>query len=180
MDQHHNKTWIKCPACSTLNDNDSDFCSECGEKLKIKKSAGDGAKCRRCGTINRAGATFCADCGKNLFTGRNPKKRKKRKLAHKVLKGSRGIVRSTRSQGIRKTAKKETSHILRTIDDLSGGKLRKLDQRYYHKKRSNRHGYLVCDRCYGYYELEEGVSPHKYKTCACGGNLSYYRRLPEY
>lgn len=35
-------------------------------------------------------------------------------------------------------------------------------------------GYLVCDNCGGYYELQEGESPEKFDlACDCGGKIQY-------
>ena len=33
--------------------------------------------------------------------------------------------------------------------------------------------YLICDRCNGYYELQEGESEDDFQGCDCGGNLFY-------
>jgi len=33
--------------------------------------------------------------------------------------------------------------------------------------------YLICQRCYGYYKLEEDESPEDFESCQCGGQLSY-------
>ena len=34
--------------------------------------------------------------------------------------------------------------------------------------------YLICDKCGGYYELQEGESPEDFSdTCECGGKLRY-------
>ena len=38
-------------------------------------------------------------------------------------------------------------------------------------------GYLVCDKCGGSYELQEGESPDDYGKCECGGNLNYSEKL---
>lgn len=36
-------------------------------------------------------------------------------------------------------------------------------------------GYLVCDKCGGYYKLQPGESPENFgDQCECGGKLSYY------
>jgi len=40
-------------------------------------------------------------------------------------------------------------------------------------------GYLVCDKCGGYYELQEGESPDDFKNCQCGGGLKYVESLDE-
>jgi len=34
-------------------------------------------------------------------------------------------------------------------------------------------GYLRCDNCNGYYELEDDESPDDFDNCQCGGNLKY-------
>lgn len=38
-------------------------------------------------------------------------------------------------------------------------------------------GYLVCKKCGGYYELEEGESPEDFSNCECGGDLEYLDEL---
>lgn len=36
-------------------------------------------------------------------------------------------------------------------------------------------GYLVCDKCGGYYKLQPGESPENFgDQCECGGKLNYY------
>lgn len=43
---------------------------------------------------------------------------------------------------------------------------------------SKENGYLVCDNCGGYYELQEGESPEKFDlSCDCGGKIQYRRSL---
>ncbi len=34
-------------------------------------------------------------------------------------------------------------------------------------------GFLVCDKCKGYYQLQEGESPADFESCQCGGLLKY-------
>lgn len=41
-------------------------------------------------------------------------------------------------------------------------------------------GYLVCDACGGYYELQEGEKPEDYSDeCECGGKLHYQESLED-
>lgn len=41
-------------------------------------------------------------------------------------------------------------------------------------------GYLVCDKCGGYYELKEGEKPEDFSDkCECGGKLRYVENLNE-
>jgi hypothetical protein len=38
-------------------------------------------------------------------------------------------------------------------------------------------GYLICEKCKGYYELEEGESLEDFESCECGGNLKFKQEL---
>ena len=38
-------------------------------------------------------------------------------------------------------------------------------------------GYVICEKCGGYYELEEGESPEDFEACNCGGTLSYVESI---
>jgi hypothetical protein len=38
------------------------------------------------------------------------------------------------------------------------------------------HGYLECDNCRGYYELQDGESPEEFNECECGRKLLYTRK----
>ena len=39
-------------------------------------------------------------------------------------------------------------------------------------------GYLICSKCNGYYELQEGESPLDFGECECGGGLKFNKSLP--
>ena len=38
-------------------------------------------------------------------------------------------------------------------------------------------GYLICEKCNGYYELQKGESPEDFESCECGGNLKFKKEL---
>jgi ribosomal protein L40E len=38
-------------------------------------------------------------------------------------------------------------------------------------------GYLVCDKCGGYYELKPGESASDFEECSCGGKLRYAENI---
>lgn len=41
-------------------------------------------------------------------------------------------------------------------------------------------GYLICNQCGGYFEIQEGESPDDYdRTCECGGTLEYISNLKQ-
>jgi|GEM_PF-3069041 len=39
--------------------------------------------------------------------------------------------------------------------------------------RKSKQGFLLCDICGGFYELQDGESPGDFDTCQCGGKLKY-------
>lgn len=41
-------------------------------------------------------------------------------------------------------------------------------------------GYLICDKCGGYYKLEEGESADDFDVCECGAKLRYVDNIDEY
>jgi hypothetical protein len=41
-------------------------------------------------------------------------------------------------------------------------------------------GYLVCEKCGGYYQLQKGESPEDFDNCQCGVKLRYIDDLEEY
>lgn len=41
-------------------------------------------------------------------------------------------------------------------------------------------GYLICKKCGGYYELQDGESSEEFTSCECGGKLEYYRYMSGY
>jgi ribosomal protein L40E len=40
-------------------------------------------------------------------------------------------------------------------------------------------GYVKCEKCAGYYELQKGESPDDFEKCQCGGKLKYIKSIPE-
>lgn len=38
-------------------------------------------------------------------------------------------------------------------------------------------GYLICENCNGYYQLQEGETPSDFDFCECGGHLNYHETL---
>lgn len=40
-------------------------------------------------------------------------------------------------------------------------------------------GYIICEKCGGYYELQPGEHPEDFNRCNCGGKLRYNRNMIE-
>ena len=43
--------------------------------------------------------------------------------------------------------------------------------------RSKDYGYLICEKCSGYYKLEKGESLEDFESCECGGKLKFTKSL---
>jgi len=41
-------------------------------------------------------------------------------------------------------------------------------------------GYLICEKCGGYYKLQEGEKADNYDYCQCGGKLKYFDHITDY
>jgi hypothetical protein len=41
-------------------------------------------------------------------------------------------------------------------------------------------GYIICDKCGGYYELQDGESSEDFDRCQCGGKLKYYETMQDF
>jgi len=53
-----------------------------------------------------------------------------------------------------------------------------VDKLWEEKSEDEDNGYLVCDRCQGYYKLQLGESPEDFSDeCECGGRLNYYDNI---
>lgn len=157
-----------CPQCGVKNPDGREFCTKCGTKLTSHNQPGK--NCLKCGLQNRPGAVFCASCGKNL--SKPTKKRRKRKLAKKVYKTSKVIVKSSTSSSFRdKTIKK----VLNEVDDFKEKNYVKIDKtlREFKKEKTSEYGYLLCDNCPVYYKLDGKISPENNRNCACGGKLIF-------
>ncbi len=45
---------------------------------------------------------------------------------------------------------------------------------------SNDSGYLICNKCHGYYQLKNGESPEDFEGCECGNLLEYHKSIENY
>jgi hypothetical protein len=79
----------------------------------------------------------------------------------------------------RKLAEKKnpTKKSLTEDGTVSSDELKKKFREKMNKQNENP-GYLVCDACGGYYELQPGESPDDFADeCECGGNLEHAKTL---
>ncbi len=44
-------------------------------------------------------------------------------------------------------------------------------------QKEDKRGYLICNKCNGYYQLQEGESLKDFESCECGGTLKFKKKL---
>ncbi len=55
---------MECSSCGTLNNNDAEFCRQCGSKLGVRE-------CPKCRAAAEPNARFCSMCGTQLLQSGN-------------------------------------------------------------------------------------------------------------
>jgi len=73
-----------------------------------------------------------------------------------------------------------SDEIKRRLADKRKGtsKSKNIEKSSYKTKNTSR-GYLICENCGGYYELQKGESPTDFGECECGGSLTHVKNLGE-
>jgi len=56
---------------------------------------------------------------------------------------------------------------------------KEIKERLQAKREGSYKGYLLCEKCGGYYELEDYESPEDFSECTCGGKLKYIKNMDE-
>ncbi|NYB51021.1 MAG: protease htpX [Methanobacteriaceae archaeon] len=81
----------------------------------------------------------------------------------------------------RRLAEKRSPGRKRTLtgdDTLPSDELKEKFREKRNKRENKNPGYLVCDNCGGYYELQPGESPEDFADeCDCGGKLEHANSL---
>lgn len=181
-----------CAACGTENPDNSQFCLECGKSLPLKNAISE-TVCPSCGVMNGPGASFCEECGKTLFKSKtlNNTTRKRREIPKSSPKPIGASINEITSEAKSKTGgigglfgkksslKKGLGKAISDVEEKTQPHLNKIDSSLnnLNKKEEQKPGYLICDQCSGYYELQKGESPEDFEECGCGGKLNFSKTL---
>lgn len=184
MENNSTKDVVKCENCGTEVSSDK-FCTTCGKPIETTDSleSSDVSICPDCNSEIPPGKKFCTNCGKSLETGTDSGSSSTKNSINVddsfnslkesgkgLMKGMGGFLDKTAAKIDDSINKKESSN-RESIDEA----LRKKGE-----KVETNQGYLVCDNCGGYYELQQGEQPDDFSDeCECGGTLSHQASLPE-
>ena len=141
---------IECPSCNAQIDSNKKFCTKCGTSLTLNPN-------------NNHQTKNNPELDKNIDNFKTSGK--------DLMKGLGGFLDKTAASIDEKLTQQKSSP---TNKDISK-KLKKIRE-----QRETKPGYLVCDSCGGYYELQTGETPDDFSDeCECGGKLGHYHDLPE-
>lgn len=147
----------------------------------METDSNDFVTCTNCNTNVPLGKKFCTECGKSMEAKStnnksvtNPQNIDEtldslKKSSKGVMKGMDGFLNKTAS-----SVDKSLNQNKLPSKDISAALKRKRE------KIKPNPGYLVCDDCGGYYQLQSDEKPDDFSDkCDCGGKLSHYQTLPE-
>jgi len=177
-----------CPKCYAEVEPGLRFCTGCGTEIKRTVSADQATTCPKCYADVPPGTSFCTDCGtsikvtnvSNSAINEELRKRQEMREGNNPVKGDTvdNVVES--GKGLMKGLGGFLNKAAESIDK----NIEKTRQGQYTSAKENNHnlmetpGYLVCDECGGYYELQQGESADDFADeCDCGGNLEHKLRL---
>lgn len=172
-----------CPECSFKNPENSQFCAECGKELPLINKFNE-VVCQNCGQMNVPESVFCAECGKILLKKKSSQSVNRPRRAHPASEPKTKRKSKSGLSGLLVSKSKFVNDIDKTIIKLEEktqphlNKIdSKLDELQNYRKKEYGQGYLICDTCGGYYELQHDESPDDFDGCGCGGKLNFSRTL---
>ncbi len=179
-----------CPKCYAEVEPGLKFCTECGTEIKRTVSADQATTCPKCYADVPPGTSFCTVCGTsikvtNTSSAAISAELKKRREQHgnvtskneytmnSVVESGKGLFK-----GVGGFLNKAAESIDKNIEKTRQGQNTSVKENNPNFIESQNPGYLVCDKCGGYYELQQGESADDFTDeCDCGGNLKHELRL---
>lgn len=115
------------------------------------------------------------DTGNSLFDTHPPTEERIRRLREMEFIDQKPLKSTSMDQN---QANEETTPVnTKYINDASPDSMKLLGTNQVITEQSG-YGYLVCDKCNGYYKLQKGESPENFSNrCECGGKLEYRDKL---
>ena len=92
-------------------------------------------------------------------------------LTNKANNGKKQLEKLIKDEGIDEEIKK----FLDDTNERISGFINNFEKRLKRKEEFN--GYLICVKCNGYYELQDGESLEDFESCECGGTLKYTENI---
>ena len=175
---HNTNQETTCPKCYAELPPGTSFCTECGENIQVSINL---TTCPKCFEEIPNGEKFCTICGTSLEVKNNESSSDigHEKTINSVVKSGKGLMNglggflNKATSGIEKN-----SNQTRKSGNNSNDSINELLQKRREIERSVP-GFLVCNSCSGYYELQPDESPNDFSDeCECGGRLIHQKTSP--
>ena len=150
-------------------------CVNCNKELPISKKY-----CTKCGTL----IDFKLENNKNNINEglENHKKADNSTNSLEVDEKFNSIKHSGRGlmKGMGGFLNKTASNLDSTLNKNEPSSINEIDNEIMGNKGKKSPGYLICDSCGGFYELQTGEKADDFSDeCECGGNLKHLINLPK-
>lgn len=174
-----------CPKCYAEFSNNLIYCTECNTKLEKVPDKSKYMICKKCFSEIPSDSKFCPECGSDIESTETVSIKKstkssyikealkrKRKTKHEhvtqdeaydsVVKSNKGLMNENEGFHDKNLQSKSDN----ALDEEIYAELEKM------QSIKDNPGFLVCDECGGYYELQLDESPDDFiDKCECGGKL---------
>jgi predicted nucleic acid-binding Zn ribbon protein len=189
MEDGVNKTLI-CNYCNAELPLGLKFCTECGKRLELdvdfEEKDSNQETCPNCDAKITSDLRFCTECGisleKKKTTNENINKElQKRREQYKTL-NSNGDPLNTVTEFLNKAASSLEDNLNKLGESANTiSKSSNNSSIMKPKKKIGNNGYLICDKCEGYYELKPDENADDFSdVCECGGKLKQHKSLPDW
>jgi len=191
-DENPSDQKVICPKCHAEMAHGIKFCEECGTKIESQVNH---TTCPKCYEEVAAGETFCTKCGTSLTMKKtassaniNQELKKQREsngrnippsdeTLDSVVKTGKGLMK-----GLGGFLDKATSGIDKNLQSNKSGSSsnKNINERIKQRRPKEKimPGFLVCNACGGYYELQPDEDPDDFSNeCECGGKLEHKSKL---
>ncbi|MDO9045594.1 MAG: zinc ribbon domain-containing protein [Methanobacteriaceae archaeon] len=185
-----------CPQCNSEVESDLKFCTKCGTEVSASQHP---THCPQCNSEVESDLKFCTKCGTELYPSNDKNDGISNitnstwinKSKDSISKFSKGLVKDENvnksKDSVSKFGKglmKDVNVLLNSTADTIDNSLKKKEDPSQTKtkiknvkKPTTNPGYLICDKCEGYYELQPGESPNDFADeCECGGILKHKKK----
>lgn len=167
-----------CPKCYAEFDSEIEFCKQCGTRTKKIADNSQKTTCPRCFTEIESDLMYCPVCSSRIEASadkRCPKCRKEVPPGRPYCPacGTHLNAKKSFNTKIREKLRIQRESHEKTIPDESF-----LTSQRKVELIKEKPGYLVCDDCGDYYELQPGESADDFVCdCPCGGKLKHKLEL---
>jgi rRNA maturation endonuclease Nob1 len=171
---------VVCPKCHVEISADLKFCEKCGTKIEHINTSNQQTTCPKCFSDVATEEKFCTVCGSSLEVKKNDSSANNgyEQTLDSVVESGKGLM-----NGLGGFLNKAVTEIDNNLNHsgMSGNRSSKSINKMLQERRENEKtvpGFLVCDKCDGYYELQSNESPDDFSDeCECGGRLKHQKTI---